>query len=216
MIHTLLAEGVEHLVVLMRHSARDFHTDRHDLENQLTEEGRELSVRLGKEIPKAMLMRAYSSPAQRCIDTAELALQGHADAGGEVARNRVIEALGVFYVLDQMRMFMAMRDAGGMLGLLTRWFSGEVATDIMMPPDLAATMIADLAARKLKGRSAGSQMDLLCTHDLTLYTLRDRLLGQSYEDVGEVDFLDCLAIYEDKGQLMIKSHHGPAVPLKLS
>ena len=92
MIHTLLAEGVEHLVVLMRHSARDFHTDRHDLENQLTEEGRELSVRLGKEIPKAMLMRAYSSPAQRCIDTAELALQGHADAGGEVARVRVIEA----------------------------------------------------------------------------------------------------------------------------
>ncbi len=215
MIQQLAAEGVDHMAVLMRHSARDFHTDRHDLENQLTDEGRDLSERLGRELPKEFLLRGYSSPAQRCIDTNDLALAGHAAEGGEVSRNRVVEALGVFYVLDQMRMFMAMREAEGQEKFLPRWYDGQISSDIMMPARLAASLVAGVAAAKLSQPVQRPQIDLLCSHDMTLYTVRDQLLGQSIAQYGEVAFLDSLVVFEREGSVMMQSHHGEAQLLKL-
>ena len=43
LVAEVLAEGVEHAVLLMRHSAREFEPGRHDLENPLTDEGRDLA-----------------------------------------------------------------------------------------------------------------------------------------------------------------------------
>ncbi len=40
--------GVHHAVVLLRHSAREYHPQIHDLENPLTDEGRALARRLGE------------------------------------------------------------------------------------------------------------------------------------------------------------------------
>ena len=111
-VQAMADDGCTHMVLLMRHSAREFNPAVHDLENPLTDEGRELSQRLGRQLPKAYTLRGYASPAGRCVDTAQLCLDGHAAEGGSSTRVRPVEGLGVFYVLDQMKMYRVMRDMG--------------------------------------------------------------------------------------------------------
>jgi len=217
LVEHLVNDGADHIVLLMRHSAREFAPDVHDLLNPLTDEGRDLARQLGQGLPRTLNVRGYSSPAERCVETADLIMQGHASQGGDIARNRVIEALGVFYVLDQMKMFMVMKEAGGMVALLNRWFNDEIASDILMPPDLAAKLIGRLAAQKFNidpsKRSAQPQLDLMVSHDFTLYTIKDRLLGQKTEAHPDVHFLDAVAFFQKGGQTWIQSHHGDAVLL---
>jgi hypothetical protein len=219
LIDSALDNGAEHIVLLMRHSAREFAPDKHDLLNPLTDEGRELARSMGKSLPKSLLVRGYTSPAERCVETAELIMSGHNDGGGQVTRNRVIEALGVFYVLDQMKMFMAMQASGGLVPFLNKWFEGEVQHDILIPPEVAAGVIGRLAATKLaeaqtKERS-GPQLDLLVSHDFTVYTLKAQLLGQDTTRYPDVHFLDGIAFFEREGKTYVQSHHEEAIELQI-
>lgn len=215
LVEDVLASGAEHIVLLMRHSAREFATGKHDLLNPLTDEGRELARDMGAKLPKDLLLRGYSSPAERCVETADLILEGHANKGGEITRNRPAEALGVFYILDQMRMYKAMQAAGGQVPMLERWFKGEIGVDVMIPARLAAQLVAGFAAARLEDRRKSPQLDVLVSHDMTLYTLRDRLLDQTADDCGEVNFLDGLAIFRRGSDIMIQSHHGAPVVLPM-
>jgi broad specificity phosphatase PhoE len=203
LIGSLYDDGVDHVVALMRHSAREFEPGRHDLLNPLTDEGRALARRLGNALPKGLLARAYASPAQRCVETAELILEGHKERGGRVARQRPIEALGVFYVLDQMKMYRAMTAATGQAPFLERWFAGAVEGDVMMPADVAAKLVARVAAAKLDAPIARPQLEICVSHDMTLYLVRDRLLGRPVGESGVVNFLDAVVFYHRDGQLMM-------------
>jgi broad specificity phosphatase PhoE len=205
LIGSLYDDGVDHVVALMRHSAREFEPGRHDLLNPLTDEGRTLARRFGDALPKELLARAYASPAQRCVETAELILEGHKERGGRVARQRPIEALGVFYVLDQMKMYRAMTAATGQAPFLQRWFAGGVEGDVMMPADLAAKLVARVAAAKLDAPIARPQLEICVTHDMTLYLVRDRLLGRPVAESGTVNFLDAVVFYHRDGQLMMRA-----------
>ena len=215
LVNDLFNQGTEHIILLMRHSAREYEPGRHDLLNPLTEEGRMLAKDLGRKLPKSVIIRGYTSPAERCVDTAEQIMAGHKENGGQVMRNRVVEALGVFYVLDQMKMFMAMQAAGGLVGFQRQWFSGEVPPDILMPADLSANLIAGLAKEKLKEKLSEPRVDLMVSHDFTLYLLKHQLLGQDSERYPDVIYLDGIAIFERDGRTYIQSHHEAAVELKI-
>lgn len=206
--------GVNHLVLLIRHSAREFVEGRHDLDNPLTPEGRQLATRLGEKLPKQFLMRAYASPVERCMETAQIILDAHSDMGGASTRLRPVEALGVFYVLDQQKMFRSMQalTAKGDR-FLEQWYAGKIAADIMMPAAIAAETVTSVAKAKLRQRVADYQLDLMVSHDMTLYTIRDQLLQQGYDSHGEVNFLDAVAFYEVGEQIHIKSHLGDSILL---
>ena len=48
-----------------------------------------------------------------------------------------MEALGVFYVLDQMRMFKALSaNENGLPGFVQTWIRGQVPDDVLMAPAL--------------------------------------------------------------------------------
>jgi broad specificity phosphatase PhoE len=215
LVNDLFNQGTEHIILLMRHSAREYEPGRHDLLNPLTEEGRMLAKDLGRKLPKSVIIRGYTSPAERCVDTAEQIMAGHKENGGQVMRNRVVEALGVFYVLDQMKMFMAMQAAGGLVGFQRQWFSGELPPDILMPADLSANLVAGLAKEKLKEKLSEPRVDLMVSHDFTLYLLKHQLLGQDSERYPDVIYLDGIAIFERDGRTYIQSHHEAAVELKI-
>ena len=215
LINELVKEGVEHIVLLMRHSAREYVPGRHDLLNPLTDEGRDLARSLGGALPKLLKVRGYSSPPERCIETATLIKQAHEEGGGLTTRNRVVEGLGVFYVLDQMKMFMAMQEVGGMVNFQRDWFSGNVSPDILIPADASAQIIAKLALQKLKEKPSHPQLDLMVSHDFTIYLLKDRLLGQNSTIYPDVIYLDGIAVFERDGKAFMQSHHEPAVELKL-
>lgn len=207
-VRDLVTSGVDHVALLMRHSAREFNPNVHDLVNPLTDEGRDLSRRLGEELPKSHTLRGYASPPERCIETAQLALLGHAAKGGEATRVRPVEGLGVFYVLDQMKMFRALQEADGMGGFIQRWVRGELPRDAVIPADQAARLVLDIVAAKLDHPVAERQIDLCVTHDLTVHMVRDRLLGAS-ADHGPVEFLDALAVYRREGRLFMRGQVGP-------
>ncbi len=206
----LFDRGVQHAVALMRHSAREYAPDKHDLENPLTEEGREYARRLGRGLPAGLTLRGYHSPPERCMETAALILAGYADNGGSVTRHRPLEGLGVFYALDQMKMWRVMNDSGGQVPFLQAWFRGEVPGDAMIPAQVAADLVLRVVADKLKAPVAERQLDLCVSHDMTLYLVRDRLLGQG-ADVAEVAYLDALVAFEEDGRLWLMSHHGEPV-----
>ena len=216
LIEQLTNEGVDHIVLLMRHSAREYAPGKHDLLNPLTDEGRDLARDMGKRLPKELVVRGYTSPADRCVETAGLVMNGHAEAGGQILRNRVVEALGVFYVLDQMKMFKSMNNAGGIVSFLQQWFDGGVARDIIMPAELAARLVGGVAKEKLSQSGDKPQLDILVSHDFTLYTIKDQLLKQDTNRYPNVHYLDGVAFFNRDGKTFIQSHHETAIELDVS
>lgn len=212
LIADLQARGVQRFTLLMRHSAREYAAGRHDLANPLTARGRALAREFGLRLPAELVLRAYASPVARCEDTAELIHAGHLEIGGRGSGGcRPVEALGVFYVLDQMRMFKAMSVAReGLTTFVRSWMDGEVPEDIMMPAPLAARTLLSALVSRLRSRPEAATaglplMDLCVSHDLTLYLMREQLLGLRRED-ADVLYLDGLAVWEADGELFAASH----------
>lgn len=199
--------GARHAVVLMRHSAREYAADRHDLDNPLTAEGRERALALGAGLPKAFTVRGYASPPERCMETAALVLEGHRQEGGAVTRHRPLEALGVFYALDQMKMWKAMQAAGGLVPFVDDWVRGRPPADTMIPAADAASMLLRVLEAKLRQPVADEQLDVCVSHDMTLYLMREALLGEPAASVA-VNYLDALVLYEQGGNLWLTSQHG--------
>lgn len=210
LLHEVYARGVDHAVALLRHSAREYAPGKHDLENPLTAKGRAFARELGGSLPAQLTLRGYASPPERCMETAALILEGYAEKGGSVTRHRPVEGLGVFYALDQMKMWKVMNDAGGQGPFLQAWFRDEVPTDAMIPAEVAARLVLRVVADKLKAPVASKQLDLCVSHDMTLYLVRDRLLGQPV-DVADVEYLDAVVAYEENGSLWLVSRHGDPV-----
>ena len=76
------------------------------------------------------------------------------------------------------------------------------------------------AAEKLHQRVDGTdgrtrQLDVCVSHDMTLYLIRDRLLGERSAERGEVRFLDGLVLYRDGGSTMLRSHFGTRAAVDL-
>ena len=209
LIEEVFAAGVDHAAALLRHSAREYNPDIHDLLNPLTDEGRELCERFGARLDKSLTLRGYASPAGRCQETGELILDAHRAGGGATTRCRPVEGLGVFYVLDQMKMWQAMQQAGGIRGFMRAWFDGAAPEDAVVPAGLAAKLVLRLMTGKLEKPVAKPQLDILITHDVTLHLVRDRLLGESVEGPA-VEYLDALVAFRRDGAWWLRSRHGPA------
>ena len=218
LLSELAASGVDRAVVMIRHGAREFVPGRHDLENPLTDAGRAAARAFGGALPVGYEVRGYASPVERCKETASLVLAGYQDGGGATTRVRPMEGLGVFYTLDQMKMYRIMQAAGGLGAFLDEWTSGKLGEDVMLHADLAARAIARLMRDKLlSGTSADTQarsprtrggLELLVSHDMTLGLLRHQLLGQTWTDVGPVAFLDGVAVFARDNAVWIASPHG--------
>ena len=214
MTRAIFGEGVERGVLLMRHSARKYRRDVHDLENPLTAEGRSLAARFGASLPDVNL-RGYSSPVMRCRETGALAIEASAAAqrGGVISKVRDIEAFGVFYALDQIRMWKGLRKSDGLADYVGQWFAGKVPQSAMMRPQRAVGMVLEVMLDKLTAPAiqAGTpQLDLCVTHDMTIFTMRE---GAGLEPATgpDVRFMDGLLMYEQDDKVFFASQHGGIV-----
>jgi broad specificity phosphatase PhoE len=215
LVERVAASGVRRMSLLMRHSAREYAPGRHDLANPLTEEGRRLARDLGARLPADWVLRAYASPAPRCMDTAELVHAAHLEVGGRGTGScRPVEALGVFYVLDQMRMFKILSMGGdGLQGFVSAWLDGGIPADVVMAaPDTVRTLQALLVTRMLDQRAAPG-LDLCVSHDLTLYVMRAVLLGLQPTAEDPVRYLDGILFFEEGGTLKVATHDHEPVTL---
>jgi broad specificity phosphatase PhoE len=208
----LRERGVDRALAVIRHSAREYATGRHDLENPLTEEGRAMALGFGQRLPAGWTVRAYSSPVPRCVDTAELILEGHRSKGGAVERQRVVEGLGLFFILDQRKMFRLMRDVhGGGPAFIRAWCEGQVPEDVVIPARDTARIMLSMLASKLP--PAASSLAVGVSHDFNLFMLREQLLGMRHEDHGHVEYLEGLVVFEDAVGLWVEAAGMAPVPL---
>ena len=218
MIKDRFAKGVDRGILLMRHSAREYRRDIHDLQNPLTERGRDLALRMGDMLGADLNMRGFASTAQRCIDTADLIMHStERDDSGERSKTRatrVIEAFGVFYALDQVRMWKGLQAANGLDSFVAKWLEGEVGSEIMMPARVAVSQILSVMKGRLMtispGKDRSLSLDLCVSHDMTLYLVRQAI---GLEDTFEqpVNYLDGLLMFETDGELRVSSHYGNEV-----
>ena len=203
-LERLEERGIDRVLAVVRHSAREYVQGRHDLENPLTQEGRSLALGFGERLSPGLTVRAYSSPVERCVDTAGLILEGHEAKGGAVERHRVVEGLGLFFILDQRKMFRLMRDVhGGGPGFIRAWCDGQVGDDVVIPAaDAARIMLSMLAGKLPPGRSV---LSVAVSHDFNLFVLREQLLGMRHEDHGQVEYLDGIVLFEDEDALWLEA-----------
>ncbi|MEQ8693504.1 MAG: histidine phosphatase family protein [Pseudomonadales bacterium] len=212
MVADVYAGGAERAVLLMRHSARTFDRSIHDLLNQLTDHGRFLCDQFGAALPKDIQIRGYASPAERCMETAQKIIAAHEAGGGVAGRTRPVEAFGVFYGLDQQKMWKGLSLSDGLADYVGQWFAGEVPDDAMMPAPLAVEMIVRVLKSKLLTPMPDKSLDLCVTHDMTIFTVRHGL-GLEPVHGPTVEFLDGLIMYEKDGCAIMRSHHGGEVDL---
>lgn len=228
LIEHLLSQGVRNMSVLMRHSAREYNPDFHELENPLTPEGRDLAFRLGTKVPKRMAVRGYASPVHRCMETAELVLAGHRSGGGESLGHEPMEAFGVFFVLDEAKVVKGMQGAGALQsgsGALVAdgshaasvsgsfvevWVEGKMPRDALAPADGAARTVLKTLHGLYRRPRTDCQLDVCVTHDITVLLLMDRLLGWPAGE-NAIEYLDGLVAFERDGDHWLQSVHGPAV-----
>lgn len=207
LLQRLAEQGAEQMTLLMRHSAREYAPGRHDLENPLTADGRRFAHDFGAGLPPGYYLRAYASPVARCEDTAELAHAAYLEAGGSGKGVRPVEGLGVFYVLDQMKMFKAMTAAAdGMHTFVEAWMAGRVAPDIVLPAPLAARHLLALLVARMDDQPRQPGLDLCVSHDLTLYMMREQLLGLTRAERGEVRYLDGMVVFRVGDALHCATH----------
>ena len=215
MINALFAQGVTRATVLMRHSARFFDRNIHDLLNPLTEHGRTLSRQFGEDLTKDLVLRGYASPPERCVETSELIIAAHESQGGTGHRTRPIEGLGVFYVLDQQKMWKGLAQTDGLADYVSRWFNEQVPADALMPAPLAVQMVLRVLQARIEAPPLVAdkpQLDVCVTHDMTVYTVRH---GVGLESAAgpDVEFLDGLVMYQQDGVWKMRSQHGGEVDL---
>lgn len=214
LVQQAMGEGIEHGVLLMRHSARTFDRSIHDLENRLTDHGRNLCRQLGESLPKQLLLRGYASPPSRCVETAETIIGAHGQSGGPVARTRPVEGLGIFYGLDQQKMWKGLSLAPSMAAYIQQWFDGAVPADAMIPAPLAVQLVMRIMLAKLDANRAGgaAALDLCVSHDFTVLTVRHGM-GLEPVDGPDIEFLDGLLLIEKDGRTLLRSHHGGEVEI---
>jgi hypothetical protein len=144
------------------------------------------------------------------METAQLAISAYEQSGGVGTRTRPVEALGVFYALDQQKMWKGLTLADGLADYVGQWFANDVPTDAMMPADLAVQMVLRVLAGKLHEHSDKSQLDLCVTHDMTVYTVRHGVGLENLEG-PKVEYLDGLLLFERDGKHWMRSQHGSEV-----
>jgi len=209
LVNDVLADGADRAVLLMRHSARTFDRSINDLHNPLTDHGRNLCVKFGQKLPKHLTIKGYASPPERCVETAEKTIAAHTDKGGVGGRTRPVEALGVFYALDQQRMWKMLSASDGLADFVGSWFDKKFPDDALLPPELAVETLMRVLDAKLNAL-APDHMDLCVTHDMTIFMMRH---GMGLESVHgpDVEFLDGLVLFEKNGKKLFRSHHGGEV-----
>ena len=202
-------------VLLLRHSARDYLAELHDFENELTALGKQRSVECGQLLaeriarPRGLKFTIASSPIKRCRQTLGKIVEGIQSAGGKISGTEtvpVVEGLGLFYLLDQAAFFTKLDEVGA-YSFVRSWQENETAHDMILPACNTADAILGLAAdrlRKLDNRA----VDILVTHDLTLYLLREQLFGVRHEDAEIIRYLDALLLYRAADGQVVGQMHG--------
>ncbi len=212
MINQLKAEGISRMSVLIRHSARHYDHERPEREPfmVLTGKGKQYSWELGRALPEELVVSFSSSSFGRCIETAYLIDKGYVSRNGHTVNCKIEELLSPSYIKKPLEVLNTMLETRS--GFIRHWFDGSISPDIIETPEKAAREILDLLLKRL-GTLPENTINIGVSHDWNLYLLKEQIMGLKHEEVGLVEYLEGVVVYETSGQYYIKNHQGETGPL---
>jgi broad specificity phosphatase PhoE len=215
-IKNLQQEGIDAYVALMRHSARYVDTADNDESMGLTEEGKQAAYELGKALPANALLRFFSSPVGRCVETSSLIEQGYLTTGGRTQTNRELDALYAFYVRDFQKLNQInydMDNKGEWARFFRNWFEGKYSPNLVDSPSQSAQTMLNALVDLLGEPMVGN---ICISHDWNLFLIKEYFLGLRPEDNEYIQYLEGVIIYEQNGGYYITNHQAEVTKLDTS
>jgi len=186
--------GSGRAALLVRHAARHgrdvaLHSD------GLTPEGREMARKLGERICEHGRIRLFSSPIQRCVDTASLIAEG----AGCDARITITTMLGMpgTYVIDEEAVDKHLA-VMGLHRFAVEWVSGRIPAKAMAPVPQGTRTLMDWVLKNMQESEDG--LDIYVGHDLFLTPVLVNYLGYDIAAAGLLGFLDGFTVTMDDGR----------------
>lgn len=202
LVAELRGSGVERVVLVMRHGAREY--DRENPAREpllpLTERGRAEARAFGERlaVPSA---RFESSPVGRCRETATLVGEGAAHKGVSTDDNVVRMHLGAFFIKDLMSVVGDCIQRGAQ-AVFVDWAVHGMSRDDLMDPDLAYAQMMTPLVNSLRDGPAAT---VCVTHDANIYLARTRCFANEAQALGPVGYLEGFALFERGGELQVAS-----------
>ena len=190
--------------LIIRHAER-YSIDglRNALDALLTEKGKEDAFELGKDLARPGPINLYHSPVERCRQTAEFILKGI----NSVRKNsRLIGPnidLGGPYVVGDFNELINLINEHGFSKFTRMWFDGRISDKLLMPLDAAAETQVMVLKQQVKNEVSSS---VNVSHDWNIMLLREYFFNLKHEDIGMPDFLDGIALYSQKGRMILQYH----------
>lgn len=206
LIGDLRDHGISNIAVLIRHSARVY-DDKDPLREpfmELTDEGKELSYEFGRHLPTDSLVRFFSSPVCRCVETAYQMEKGNISKGGMTETNKIRRALNAYYLNDLLAV-MKRIDEIGSVAFFREWFNYKIPLSDMADPEESGQILLKYFVDSLSGMQNG-HLDIHVTHDWNLYLLKEYYLNLTLEDVGKAEYLEGVILYQEGGEFYITNH----------
>ena len=187
--------GTAQGALLIRHAARygrdvALHTD------GLTPEGREMARRLGERL-EGKPTRLFSSPIQRCVDTATLIAEG-AGCNAEVSITTMLGRPGT-YVIDEEEVDRHLA-VMGLHRFAVEWVNGRIPAKAMAPVPLGTQALMEWVRNNLQ-ESDG--LDIYVGHDLFLTPVLVNHLGYDIASAGLLGFLDGFTVTLEGGRTVL-------------
>ncbi len=196
----------------MRHAERPIDTAENDLFMQLTEAGKQAAYEFGQALPPDSLIRFFSSPVDRCVETSTLIEKGCLSSGKKTQTNTELDSLYAFFIKDLLKvdgMLYEMLDAGEWAKFFRNWFDGKYATDIIGNASQAAQTLLNALLELLQGPAAAGG-NICISHDINLFLIKEYYLGLRPEDNEYIQFLEGVILYEWDGRYYIVNHQTEA------
>jgi len=210
-INDLHQKGISRYVALMRHAERPIDTAENDLFMQLTETGKQAAYEFGQALPSDSLIRFFSSPVDRCVETSALIEKGCLSSGRKTETNTELDSLYAFFIKDLLKadgMLYEMLDAGEWAKFFRNWFEGKYSPDIIEDASQAAQTSLNALLELLQEPSAGG--NICISHDINLFLIKEYYLGLRPEDNEYIQFLEGVILYEWDGRYYIINHQTEA------
>lgn len=204
LIHDIHKRGVKKIAVIIRHSARHFDKAENDYLMGLTEQGKELSHKFGTELPTGLVLRFFSSPLNRCIETASLIETGYLSKGGKTETNKVSKTLGIFFAKDGKKAIKTIYKMGA-FNFIREWFKGKISSDIVDDAEEASQKLIDFLLMKLQEQQE-NHIDVCVSHDLNLNLIKKYCLGVDDKELESVEYLEGVVIYKHKKEFYITNN----------
>ncbi|MEX1315004.1 MAG: histidine phosphatase family protein [Desulfotignum sp.] len=213
-IQQLLNQNITKIAAIIRHSERFYGaTSRSEPFMGLTPVGMEYALEMGQNFPSSPLLRLYSSPFGRCIETAYLIDKGFTRQHGiDLPHNLPQEQLAPFYIKDIKKALNLLKEQGTRT-YIRNWFDNRLNETVMENPATTTAALTRFMTDQVN-RLADNEIAICVSHDWNIYPLKEFALGLTHEEAGDIGYLDGVVFFETDGRIYITSYQTDPRPVE--